>query len=232
MNDFVTVIEILLSGMIALSGIFIAYILIAFYFPRSIMRPKLSGEPIRDRGLKKYVYEDGRGVVYEPEIPARKYIKQYLLFTKDGSKYVKCMVNPQVRYVSYSVLVFNNKNKLIDVISVEEQLKGETVTRAIPLDRDTSYVSLVLKKADNMYVRERMRLDYSYVSCAIYGVLSALVTAISGMLINSFVRKLFSASKVKFPPNSEAFWQFLLVGLVFGGVVALLYKLKYRKGIN
>ena len=155
-----------------------------------------------------------------------------MLLTKDGTKYIKCQINPKVRYVNYDVLVFNNKNQLIDVVNVEEQIKGGTMTRSVPLVAEASYVNFVLRRADNMYVNRKIKLDYSYVSCAVYGGVSALCVAICGTLMNSFVRATFSASRIDFPTNMGAFVKFFLVGLIFGAAVALLYKFKYRRGIN
>ena len=232
MDDFTIVIDILLRGVLALSGIAMAYILIAFYFPRFIMKPRVTGEKMGDRGIKRYTYENGRGVVYEPEIAARKYVKQYMLFTKDGTKYVKCLIEPRVKYLNYDILVFDNKNKLIDLINVDEQLKGGTMTKAVPIVAEASYISLVLRCADNMYENRKIRVDYSYVSCILYGGLSALCIAIAGTLMNSFVAHLFSASRISFPSSGSAFISFLLIGLVFGAALVLLYKTKYRRGIN
>ncbi len=232
MDGLNTVMEIILKGVIALSGIFMAYILIAFYFPRFIMKPTFAGKKISDRGLKKYVYEDGRGIVYEPEICARKYVKQYMLFTRDGSKYLKCYVNDKINHLSYDILVFNNRNKLIDVVTVSEQLKSSQTTSSVPLVAETSYVSLVVRKVDNMYVDRRVMVKYSDVSCAICGVLSALCIAISGVLLNSFLSALFANSDIEFLSGIGAFVKFLFVGLAWGAAIALLYRFKYRKEMN
>ena len=232
MTGLSTVINVLLRGVIAISGIAISYILISFFFPRLIMKPACDAASIEDRGLKKYVYEDGRGVLYEPEIAARKYIKQYIIFTKDGAKYLKCYVGEHVRHLQYDVLVFDNKNKLIDAIAVDEVIRGETMTKGLELPAKTSYVSLVLRCADDMYVGTKIKLKFSYIACGIYAALSALCIAFSGTLLCSFVRVTFTGTRIRHITNEKAFFSSLIVGLVFGALSALLYITKYRREIN
>ena len=222
----------LISGVIAVSAIAVAYVLIAFYLPRLIMRPVPCGRRMQDRGIKKYTYDSGRAVVYMPEIPARKYIKQYIICSENGAKYLRCYVNNRVRYIEYDVHVFNNKNKLIDIIGVNELLGGGDISGAVKLPADTSYVSLILRNADGMYWNRERRAHYSYVSCAIYGGVSALLIAIVGMLTNSFVRAFCHTSDIVFPTDFAAFLISLIVGLVLGGVIVLLYTKRYGRGIN
>jgi hypothetical protein len=232
MTGLSTVIDIFLKGVIAFSGIAVSYILITFFFPRLIMRPTCDAASISDRGLKKYTYEDGRGVLYEPEIAARKYIKQYLLFTKDGAKYIKCYVGEHVRHVKYDVLVFDNKNKLIDVIAVNEVVRGSSMTKSLALPASTSYVSLILRSADDMYIGSAIKIKFSYISCGIYAVLSAFCIAFTGTLLCSFVRVAFTGTRIRHITTEKAFVSSLIVGLVFGALSALLYMTKYRREIN
>ena len=222
----------LIKGLIAVSAIAAAYVLIAFYLPRLIMKPIPCGRRMRDRGIKKYAYEGGRAVIYMPEIPARKYVKQYMLCTEGGAKYLRCYVNGRVRYIEYDVYVFNSKNKLIDIIGVKELLSGGDTTGAVKLPFDTAYVSLILRNADGMYWNREKRARYSYVSSAIYGCASALCIAIAGTLTNSFVRAFCHTSDIVFPTNAVSFLISLAVGLVLGGVIVLLYTKRYARRMN
>ena len=232
MSNYLSIIDILLKGVIAFSAIAISYILIAFYLPRILLRPKCDTDKMSDRGIKKYVYEDGRGILYEPEIAARRYVKQYIIFTKDGAKYFKCFTVDHVRHIKYDVLAFDNKNKLIEVLSVDELLRGANMTKALALPEATSYVSFALRSADNMYIGTTKILKFSYLFSGIYAAVSALCIAISGYAVNSFLRVMFTGSRIKYLTDAEAFIKCLLIGLAFGGISMLLYATKYRREIN
>ena len=118
------------------------FILMVTVFPK-LLKVRCSVRKPSDRGLKKYLYPSGRGIAYEPHPSFRKYIHRYILFTNDGYKYVKCKLDESIERLNYSVVMFNRRNKVIDVIDVAEKncLRGET--QAVLLHPDTSYVAIV-----------------------------------------------------------------------------------------
>ena len=81
--------------------------------PKFIMKLSVKRETTRDRGLKKFVYPTGRCVLYEPELSIRKYINNYVLYTENGYKYIKCKIAVGISRLNYDVYAFNNENKLI-----------------------------------------------------------------------------------------------------------------------
>ena len=103
-----------------------------------------------DRGLKKYRYPTGRGIAYEPHPSIRKYIHRYILFTNDGYKYVKCKLDESITQLNYTVIMFDRKNKVIDVIDISEKNTQQGETQAVLLHPDTSYITLILDSVNDL----------------------------------------------------------------------------------
>lgn len=129
-----------------------------------------------DRGLRKYKFPEGRGVVYEPELKMRRYIKQYALICYKNNKYLKCYLNPKIRFVKYDVMVYGPSSELLDVISVTERVTNDKYSKAVPLHKDTSYVNVILRMADDMYKCNETIIRYSKPSLAILAVMVVLST--------------------------------------------------------
>ena len=119
--------------------------LFSVIIPKGIMRIKLKYQGTCDRGLKKFIYPNGRCVLYEPELLIRKYIPLYALYTEDGYKYLKCKATERVSYLRYDVYAFDNRNKLIDIIGVAEAIGADRYTDNVSLPPATSYVRLVVR---------------------------------------------------------------------------------------
>ena len=137
-----------------------------------------------DRGLKKFVYPNGRCVLYEPELSARQYVNKYALYTEGGYKYIRCKVAQGVGNLWYDVYAFDNRNKLIDIVWVAEELGLSRYTAAVALPPETSYVRFVLRQADNeSFQKGEILADYSKVRYVICAVLAALATMIESVII-------------------------------------------------
>lgn len=133
--------------LVAILGIAVYVFIISTVFPKFILKIRCSFSASRDRGLKKYVYPSGRGVVYEPYPTLRKYVDRYVLFTHEGYKYLKCHLTGNIGDVNYSIVMFNNKNEVVDVIDVNERVSGDE-TDAVLLHHETSYISLILNRVN------------------------------------------------------------------------------------
>ena len=133
--------SILLFVLIILEFI-LFFVLVGTAAPK-ILTSYCSVKKTSDRGLKKFVYPDGRAIAYEPHPSVRKYVPSYLLFTEDGYKYISCKLDESVNKIKYSVVMFNNRNRVIDVIDAFETKITSSVTTPVMLHQDTSYVALV-----------------------------------------------------------------------------------------
>ena len=135
--------------LVAILGIAVYVFIISTVLPKVILKIRCSLSQSRDRGLKKHVYPSGRGVVYEPYPTLRKYVDRYVLFTHEGYKYLKCHLKENVIDLNYSIVMFNNKNEVLDVIDVNERVSSDE-TDAILLHQDTSYISLILNRVNDI----------------------------------------------------------------------------------
>lgn len=199
--------------------------------PGFIMRLRCKKENTRDRGIKKLVYQNGRCVVYEPELNFRKYVSKYALFTEDGYKYMQCKLASSVHYIRFDVYAFDNTNKLIDVINVNEYVDmSEKYTSKIALPPETSYTRLVLRKVDNQYAFKGALLEYSPIRYAICGSVIALATAIELTVMYSIFKDFFEfLLKSKSDLVVLSGEKMLVVGIIVTCIVTGLTLLSYYR---
>lgn len=179
-----------------------------------------------DRGLRKYTFPEGRGVVYEPELRVRRYMKQYALICYKGNKYLKCYLNKKVRFIKYDVMVYGPSSELLDVISVTERVTEEKYSKAIPLHKDTSYVNVVLRMADGMYRNNETAVKYSTPSIVILAVLVGIFT-----LGEIYLTRFIATTVVGMLTSGWAVYvnnfRFLLYSVILSVVCAFVFLLSY-----
>lgn len=206
--------------------------------PGFIMRVTCKKEATRDRGIKKFIYENGRCVVYEPELNIRKYVKKYALYTEDGYKYIQCKVSECVKYLRYDVYAFDNSGKLIDVINVNDTVEeGGEYTSAVALPPETSYTRLVLRKVDAQYSFNGVLLEYSSIRYALCGALIALTTAVESTIIYITLRDILVAlfdrkSRYIVAATEEIIPAIIIITCLVTGLTLLAYYRNAKKVIN
>lgn len=178
-----------------------------------------------DRGLHKYTYPNGRGVSYEVRPSIRKYINRYVLFTNNGYKYLKCRLDDAVSQMEYSVVMFDRRNRVIDVLDVETRQIENAETEEVLLHPDTSYVMLDLTVVNHTELQPKKKGCYKLSRIAIY---------VGGMMLASFLQLVFA----KWALDVYDAWYFhaaitegiglgdlilpsVLIGLVAGGMLFL-----------
>jgi hypothetical protein len=115
--------------------------------PRMFLKTRYTVTKSGDRGIKKIWEKNGLSIVYEPVIKWRKYISQYVLAERSGKKQLKCKVDPELSYLSYDVVLFNNRDEVFNVLTVKEKIEGG-YTKTLDLPEETSYVALNVNEAD------------------------------------------------------------------------------------
>ncbi len=103
-----------------------------------------------DRGLKKIVEKNGQSMVFEPALKWRKYIRQYVLAERYGKKELMCKLAPDVSYIYYDIVIFNNRNEVCEVLRVKDLIERGGYTKIVELPQETSYVSLVINEVDGI----------------------------------------------------------------------------------
>ena len=223
----------IISYWVTLPLLLILYVtLLADIFPRLFLRIRYAVKDNLGRGLKKYVFPGGRGVLYEPHPSVRKYLNKYLLFVKDGYKYLKCCFDSGVTEISYKVVMLDNKDKAIEAISVTEDVKYIKSTANIRLHADTSYVAIVVSRVNGM-ANGKMFAYNRVLDLALYFFSVAITSIIAMFAAASMVQELVYASFGTFLDNKLGAEAFFLFGAVIGFVSLLIYFMgAVRKGIG
>lgn len=210
--------------------------------PKFTLKHKSAGVRTRDRGIKKYTFEDGRAVVYEPDFAYRKYVHQYMLISKNKHKFIKCRVNESLRHIKYDVVAYNNKNKVIDVIGVEERMNDCKYTDSVLLPADTSYVSFILRKVDDMFLSTEVKVKYTRRSIILCSVLVILLTVWQGIIVNYCFTDLWQILKMgklitrnwgleKLATVKVIIWSGI-IGAIEAALIARVYRIKNIKVTN
>ena len=203
--------------------------------PRFIMKLKMVKENTRDRGLKRFVYPNGRCILYETELSARRYVGGYALYTEDGYKYIKCKVADDVSLLKYDVYAFDNHDNIIDIIEVTETVDNDRYTSALSLPPDTSYVRFVLRAADKKYLSNKVLADYSVIQYGICAGVVALATAIEAALIYSLLKDiLVEGLRIRIGISGALGMTVMVLGisLLTAGLTVLAYMRNSKKVIN
>lgn len=218
-----------LIGMIAYAEI------MRVLLPRLFMKPQFRVDGKLGRGLDKYKYPTGRAVVYEPDPAIRKYINKYALFTNDGYKYIKLKLDRYVRTLVYSVVMFNNKGKIVDVIDVSENAGVDVESKSILLHHDTSYVAFALKAVNGQpYGAEQTFAYRTALNIALYAASVSVLTFLSMLFtVWSFGRGLYEISYGEIPEVALEASAFVLPALAVGALAtAILLLHGVKRGIR
>ena len=214
---------------------FSAYVtLMSKVYPKYIARVHCSENENFGRGLKRYVYPEGRGILYEPHPSARKYVRRYLLFTANGYKYLKCLLDNNVRNIGYSVIMMNNRNRFIDVLDVEEKVGTNSETEPLLLHPDTSYVAFILNSAGNRTF-ERGRYFYYTLRSLILYALAVAITSYSFIVFIGYAARKFCSEFMQLPlyPLGESMGICIAFSLIIGLVsMFILISFARKKGIK
>ena len=157
-----------------ISSLILFVFLTATLLPTLLMTPKFSDISVRDRGIKKYRFPNGRAVSYQPDCNIEKYIPKYTLLCIDGKKYLKCKLDTRVCSFAIKVIVFDSKKAPIKLIDVVQSVALAGESKSVVLPSETSFVSLRLSAVNGVALPEE---DFAFYPLQKLGVLFASVTA-------------------------------------------------------
>ncbi len=232
MDSMENVVEVVSRSMLLLASLAVFWYFVKAVIPRFILRIDYSFDTALGRGLKKYRYPGGRAVVYEPHPSVRKYINKYALFTNDGYKYLKCLVDKGVSVMEYSVIMLNNRDKVIDVLDVRSKIGGSE-TKEVLLHPDTSYVAVNLESVNGMGVKGTVECRYKLSRVCAYFLAVAAASFAELYLMAYTVEDLLNTAfelGVTLTQSTASYiaWSVLAAGLS----VAVLLIYSGRKGIK
>ena len=232
MNTIIMYIENAIMLMIALT---LYMYLVPSVFPQLTLKPVWKGTrrgkvQLEERGVRKLVFPEGRAIIYEPSPKIRRFIRRYALIKQDGCVYIKCRLHDRVAFIHYDVAAFDRRGRLLDVLSVNERILEQGHTRTVRLPRDTSFVSLTLRKVDKMYLdRSSVTLKLSPTGvwkCVALTVLTAMALGfVANRTINAMLAPLPLRVGISGLSNT------LLFAAIFGALNALWIAYRYRKRV-
>ena len=203
--------------------------------PKFIMKLGCKKENTCDRGIKKFIYPNGRCILYEPELKIRDYISSYVLYTENGYKYLKCRTAQKINHMRYDVYAFDNKNRLIDIVAVNEVVGYNEYSNDVYLPPETSYARFVLRKADSLYASREIVAVYAlwrYIVCAsVVAVATAVEAAIIYVISKNII---FDALRLKMQISSPMLMLIftVVISLITAGLTVLAYRRKCKRVIN
>ena len=172
-------------------GLILYYLLIKTVFPGIILKMRLNSEGSLGRGLRKLKSPEGRAVIYEPHPSIRKYIKKYMLFSNGGIKHLKCEIDEGISELDYNVVMFDNKNRVIDTLRISDYLKRSAVSHTVILHHNTSYVALIVNSVNGEKLQNVPMYYYKLSAVCIYGISVAVASFLMFILTSWTADRLF-----------------------------------------
>ncbi len=172
--------------MLFIAVVSLYFSLVSRIFPKLWLTPSPE-DSISDRGVKKCVFPNGRSVAYEPKLSIRKYIKQYALFSLDGVKYIKCDINEKIRSMSYELMIYDRKNKVVERLEISENIANIGYSSEVMLPSETSFVRLRLLEVNGVSFRKTEREVYAGKKVLRFLISVFLLTFVLGLFVNYLV---------------------------------------------
>lgn len=129
----------------------------------------------RDRGIRHIKEPNGTTLLYEPNLKARRYVKQYVLSDRGGKKVIVCKLADSVDYIDYDVALFNNLNEVFEVVNVKEQIETRGYTKEMELPEETSYATVIVNGVNGEDFSERIVGRVKGKKIALYAVFAGLL---------------------------------------------------------
>ena len=211
---------------------FVAYVfLMSRIYPKTFLKPCWNDGNTGDRGLKKYRYHNGRAIVYEPSFKMRKYVKQYILSSNDGGKYIKCKLDDRVQSMVYDVIAYNSDDKVLDDILITDLIQQRGYSSAADLPRDTSYVKIIVREINGVKIENSAVAEYSFVRVLLFFAATVITTVFEYMIVR---RELVIAAELMSMKLSEngtlvSIFISLILGIISGWLIFLC---NYSKSVK
>lgn len=207
----------------AVCSIVLYVLLVAQILPRLLLTPRFDASLAGDRGIRRFVFEGGRAIVYEPSAMYRKYVSQYILSAVGERKYIRCRFARAVRSARYDVVVFDAFDRAIGTVRIEEPLSdgNGNLSRAALLPDGTAYAKLIVRAVNDTLVASETAFVLSarrkalFISCVTLGLVAEAM--LLRWVLVSFADRLFSYSEIS---------------LGYGGVFAAVSALAIGLGLS
>ena len=211
-------IETILEILILIASFILFFSIVSNILPKLFLKITYSLDDCLGRGIKKFTFPEGRAVLYEPHPRYRKFINKYSLFTNEGYKYLKCLVDKKVKHVKLNVVMFDNRGNVLDFIKISDYPNGNSETESILLHHNTSYVSLQVDQVNDTNVYNTSFQKCSLKNIITYSVLVATAFFIELLVIIDLLTSIFAFFNLQginfTTPIYNVVFYSLIVGLI------------------
>lgn len=214
------IIQAILFTVVMLATLCAYVFCVRYVLPKFVIK---RGYYIKDnlgRGLKKYVSDNGRALLFEPHPSIRKYIKQYALVCDGGNKYIQCYVDRGANRMIYSVIMLDRNDTVLDVIEVEEVTAKRTLTQPVYLHPDTSYVALILGSVNREQLPNSPVSYYTRKSIVAFGFITAAITFVASLIFSLSFANVMGGLGVVLKVSGGIFALTSMIAAVAAGVLS------------
>lgn len=152
--------------------------LIARLMPRYWLTPTSDPLHIKDRGIQKFLFPQGRAIVYQPSVDIRPYIPQYILSDNDGQRFLKCNLDTRIKAIRYRILPFDADDRPLPILEIEDPVYSPGISHAVPLPMNTAYVSICLQEVNGARFSANGNVGLSLKKVAAYGLTTLILTVL------------------------------------------------------
>ena len=178
------IVSYLARGLMLIAGLYLYVFWMAHLLPKALLcREK---KVPTDRALKKYVFSDGRAIVYEPSSAMQPYVSQYILSVNQGEKYIQCKIDQAITSIKYEVQAFDHQHKYIHTVDIEEdEIKTPGFTQNTRLSRETSYVNVIVCAINGTSIHGENISKDGWIKIAIFSAAAVLSSVVMGKIIQT-----------------------------------------------
>ena len=218
-----------LQAVFFLISLVLYVLLTACILPHWLLGFHFSAADIKDRGVKKYLFADGRAIVYLPDPAIRTYIPQYILSDHQGERFLECMLNPTICSLRYRVLPFDAQDRPLPVLEVEDPVSTRGISKILPLPLNTAYVTIFLLDVNGKEFKNSL-LNYSLIKLAAYGISTIVLTILEALMIKQcllyFADLMFAYSDMVASGYFFTVFTAAIVGALYALIVLITHFIK------
>ena len=154
---------------------------------------------------------------YLTEMETAKYIKRYALRKSKYDKAIICNYTKPFKYISFFVVCFNKKHKVINVLEVSEKNTNQS-SKIININSATDTVNIYIKKADDVELNTNVISPISVSNIKRFAFVSAFTLFSFLFMIRHLAIECLRNKALAY---MESIWNYLGIGIIF--VIAICY---------
>ena len=216
------IITCVLSSILFVLSMILYVFVTACLLPKIFIRPHYKSDNVCDRGVKKYLFEEGRAIVYEPSQDIRQYVNQYILSDYNGKRCLQCKFDESIKKITYRVLTFSADDKSLGAFEVTENGVKDQMIPNVNLPYDTAYVSIEVKSVNGKKVFFESEIRYSIFKIVAFVLLTTIITLVETWIAKSFLSLIFRLFFDFSTTASSAAISSMLLPIITGLVLSVL----------